>query len=243
MKDVVVGNKVLTDVKSNRYEEVYALGHRDPIAKTTFLQIHTQHQSTPLEMTGDHMLSVNGRFAKASAVQVGDTLQGGEGVPTKVTKIGSVSRHDGVYAPLTSSGTLLVDNVLASAYVSLQEKGNEYPMFANGLPVPISQQFGIHMLLSPYRMLCMGLKLDSYCHSKTENGISSYVHAGIQLAKYADTLSLSMQLVLLTLAVVLIVPMYVLETAFGARFAPLALFLGVLGIGWFNKRRMESKKK
>jgi len=242
MKDVVIGEKVLTNVKTNQYEDVYAFGHWHPTAKATFLQIHTQNQITPLEITEDHMLQVNGGFVKASSVQVGDTLMDGQEIPIKVTKIRSVTRNDGVYAPLTPSGTLLVDNVVVSAYVSLQEKGNEYPVFANGLPVPISQQVGIHMGLSPYRVLCVGLNMNGLCHHMNAEGISSYVSVGIELAKYADNWSQGTQLVLFVLAVALVVPIFVLEILFGARYAPLVAFVLFVAMMRVKKRRLGASK-
>ena len=241
MNDLAVGDHVLTDGKSNTFEQVYAFGHWDPSAKASFLQI--QHQSGALELTEDHMLQVNGRFLKASSVKVGDTLQGEQGAPTSVTKIRHVTRKDGVFAPLTPSGGIVVDNVLASSYISLQHKGDEYPVFGNGVAVPISQQMGIHMVLSPYRLLCTGLKMDGFCHRRTKDGVSSYVDWGIQLAKFADNLSFGSQLVLLAFALVLILPFFALEALFGARYAPLLAFVAVVGLQWMRKNQWGSSKQ
>ena len=197
-------------------------------------------------MTADHLLQVNGRFVKAESVQEGDTVQVGgstNGPTTKITKTRSVTREDGVYAPLTPSGTIVVDNLVASTYISLQQDGNEYPKLANGIQVPISQQFGIHMLLSPYRMLCMGLHMDGLCHSMNEEGMSSFVDWGIKLAKYADTLNVGLQLVLLVVALVLIVPAFVLETIFGARYSPLVVFIGVAALQKWKQRSWDAPKR
>lgn len=251
MKDLLVGDKVLTNAaaQTTRYEPVYAFGHWDPTAKATFLQIH-HHKSyndnaLPLEVTADHLLQVNGKFEKASSVQVGDTLQDAEGVSTKVVKIQSVTRKDGVYAPLTPSGTLIVDTVLASSYVSLQKGGNEYPKLANGVTLPIlTQQMGIHMALSPYRMLCMGVALGGLCHSKTEDGISTLLETGIQLAKYADTLSLGMQLALLVVALAFVGPFYLVETLFGARYGPMVVCgIIILARKWWRQQQQQHHKQ
>jgi len=242
MKDLAVGDLVRTE--ANKFEEVYAFGHQHSTVKATFLQIHTVAQPNPLEVTQDHMLQINGKFSKSSSVKVGDTLQTGEGAPTKVIKVHSVTRHDGVYAPLTPSGRLLVDNVVVSAYVSLQDQGNEYPVFANGRVVPITQQDGIHMLLSPYRMICMGIPLNAFCHSRNDQGISTYVDWGIQLAHYANALNLAMQFSLLTLAVALFVPLYFVECLFGPHYAPLVVFAGIVAVHHiWKKRRQEASQK
>ena len=71
------------------------------------------------------------------------------------------------------------------------------------------------MFLSPYRMLCMGLKIDSLCHAKNDDGIGYFASWSMQLAKSADTLSLGMQFVLLVVALFAIIPLYALEAVFG----------------------------
>ena len=240
MKDVAVGEKVLTDAKNQKYEEIYSFAHRDPNKKATFLRMHTNDPTItrPIEITADHMLQVNGRFVKASAVEKGDELMGMQGVPATVTKVEQIARNDGVYAPLTKSGVLFVDNIFVSAYASLPQLGDEYPAFRqSGLRLPISQQTGIQMMLSPYRMLCIGfLKVDGLCHSKNEEGISFFVGWGAQLAEYADTMNVGELFILLVFLVVLIAPIYILECIFGARYAPFIIFLaGTIAIRWWTR--------
>ena len=54
-------------------------------------------------------------------VGVGDKLLMGAGGVIKVTKIATVNRQ-GAFAPFTESGTIVVSDILASSYVSLQEE-------------------------------------------------------------------------------------------------------------------------
>ena len=51
----------------------------------------------------------------ASTVRVGDHLVSGRSGPTKVTSVTS-RLETGVYSPLVATGTLLVDDLLASCY-------------------------------------------------------------------------------------------------------------------------------
>jgi hypothetical protein len=59
---------------------------------------------------------ISGTASKAGDVTVGDVLIGSDGVDRVISSIEQVSKPDGFFAPLTSSGTIMVNNVLASTY-------------------------------------------------------------------------------------------------------------------------------
>merc|ERR1712176_74063 len=93
------------------YEQVYAFGHRVPERYTEFVQIHTTNTgSPPLEMTGEHLVFVDGKTnpVRADSIKVGDILlKAAEDKNAVVEKIELVTRN-GIYNPLTSSGTIQV---------------------------------------------------------------------------------------------------------------------------------------
>ena len=71
----------------------------------------------------------------ASRIQVGDLLMSSPG-SAKVTKVGSVQRQ-GLWAPATESGSIVVNGVVASNYISasklvvaLQEQGANSAMIS-----------------------------------------------------------------------------------------------------------------
>jgi hypothetical protein len=76
-------------------------------------QLRLNFFNCSLEISRDHMLLVRGKYVPASAVQVGDELESASGNVMIVEAINTVVRT-GVYAPLTSSGTIIVSNIKAS---------------------------------------------------------------------------------------------------------------------------------
>ncbi|XP_013190159.2 indian hedgehog protein [Amyelois transitella] len=104
------------------YSEVLAFMDRDPNGTRHFLQI-TAENGVSITTTPSHLLllaSADGyRESFASDVQIGDVLlTRGPGVvmrPSKVIKKRILWKR-GVYAPLTRSGTIIVDDALASCY-------------------------------------------------------------------------------------------------------------------------------
>jgi hypothetical protein len=114
MKDLQVGDQVMT--KSGSFQPVYAMDHVDRNKPTNFIQIFTHGKMDPLEITSNHMLFVAtaAKPVPASHVKVGDTVLGIHG-PTKVTKLSHVQRN-GFYNALTASGTIVVNDIVASTY-------------------------------------------------------------------------------------------------------------------------------
>lgn len=104
-----------------RFEPVITFIHRQPEVMQGFLQITTKKNNI-LKITEDHLLFVE-RTGKATAipvreVKVGDALyvRAGHTVETDaVLSIGKVYEK-GVYAPVTLSGTILVNDVHTSCY-------------------------------------------------------------------------------------------------------------------------------
>ena len=150
MKDLRIGDYV--EVSGNNFEAIYSFAHYDPTGSSSYLQISTTSAKKPLEMTPNHLLFVHGRgFVPASSVQVGDVLRSGEDtLKVSVTSITTKSAV-GVFAPLTPSGTIVVNDVLASTYVSLQT--DSASLRIGRFPTGLTYQWLEHAFLAPARIV------------------------------------------------------------------------------------------
>ena len=104
-----------------RFEPVITFIHRQPEVMQEFLQITTERNNI-LKITEDHLLFVE-KTGKAKAipardVKVGDTLFVRAVHSAEKDAVLSISKvyDEGVYAPVTLSGTILVNNVHTSCY-------------------------------------------------------------------------------------------------------------------------------
>ena len=229
MKDLRVGDYVLTN--SNKYEEVYAFAHFHPSKPTSFLQIHSENTDRPLEVTGDHLVFLQGKNEPipSQAIKVGDVLQvqrGTSHVGSTVTKITSVERK-GIYAPLTSGGTLLVDGVVVSSYIYLKENKSY-----------ISHQQLAQLAFSPYRMLCKGIS-SKFCETSSynEDGMPYYVQYGLEILRWVLHGNFVKRMVGITVVVLFLGCCQLAEGIFGA-YAPLVAFL----FATFGASKLKTKK-
>jgi hypothetical protein len=166
-------------------------------------------------MTAEHLLFVAGSSSpvRADAVKVGDVLQGEQ--PAVVKKIAKVARK-GIYAPLTLGGTVVVDGVVASSYVALNDKSEESFMSHHNMA---------HIGLSPYRLVCSGIsaKLCSESFSNAD-GMPYFVQFGLDLLSWALGLNAVVKAFALTIILGVTGAFFAAETLFGASTAPLAIF-------------------
>jgi len=245
MKNVCVGDKVLTKYG---YEPVYGFAHRDETSVSGFLVIYsTVSKSNPLMITSEHLLMVNDTFVPAERIRKGDVLQSSLILESPVTHIESVTMPAGLYAPLTPSGTLLVNGVHVSSYVSLQKNAPASFVLGNGVPT-LSQHKLAHMLMSPIRIICIGEIFPRLCSNEyidVETGYPPYVAFGFQLVAYFDRQVLYLQCVLFILFMVLIGPLFAIESVLGAANVPRALMwlLGIVALWkWSQRRCLEDQK-
>jgi len=176
MDQLKIGDKVLTTEGS--YAKVYSFAHMERNAKTEFLQIHSSTIEAPLEITPSHMLYVSktahapATVVPAGAVQVGDYLRAAATAePAPVTAIRTVVRQ-GAYAPLTESGTIVVQGVVASNYVALPKVFQEHLSFG-------VQHKMEHVAMSPYRLHC-SMKAGG-CEDEMYNEKTGYSNAVMML--------------------------------------------------------------
>jgi hypothetical protein len=136
MDELQVGDEVLTvsETATGGYESAYSpvrwFIHRLPEVTTAFVNVVTTTKS--LSMTPDHLVPViacdavanflpsaimaHSRPARlATAGECLLTVVDGQVVAEEITKVERESR-EGIYAPVTTQGNLVVNNVLASCY-------------------------------------------------------------------------------------------------------------------------------
>lgn len=219
MKDLQVGDRVLT--AGNTYQPIYSFGHYNPVRTAEFRQVHTK--DSVIEMTAEHLVFLKDQAhpVRADSVRVGDELLGHEGNTQTITDIRTIQRR-GLYTPFTPDGTIVVDGIVASSYVSLQA-GNSFLEMKGGLQLPLSMHDYIHMGMSPMRMVCLGV-YPHYCHSLNEEGIPPYVALSIDVTNWVNEQHGLVQALLLAAFLLVYVPLVVIEAIFGSSNALLAIF-------------------
>jgi hypothetical protein len=177
MKDLTVGDRVLTS--SAQYQTVYLMDHYHPYKPTWYVQIYTGlKDEKPLELSPHHMVFVHNHSTPRPAVeiQIGDRMLSLHGL-VSVSKIEYVVR-EGLYNFLTEDGTMVVDGIVTSTYAAL---GGKTYIEVGGWQL-ISYQSLYHILLKPYRQLCMlQLNLGQGQPSDREDEYDSFVLLGKQL--------------------------------------------------------------
>jgi len=174
MKDLQVGDSILVD--DGRYERIYSFGHLDRTRKASFLKLETT--SSTIEISANHLLFVEGETnaIPAGQVKIGDNLIHVRGDKSMVTSIENVQRI-GLYAPFTPSGNLIVNNLLASNFVALDES----QMTVEIMGIHFNWHWLAHKFEFPHRLVCHYL---SYCTSESYNeaGISNWVSASHKMS-------------------------------------------------------------
>mmetsp|Transcript_16882 Transcript_16882/g.24983 ORF Transcript_16882/g.24983 Transcript_16882/m.24983 type:complete len:574 (-) Transcript_16882:97-1818(-) len=180
MNELKIGDMVQTG--GGKFSRIYSFGHYAPNSKSEYLQLHVENRNIPLEITKDHMVFVETRgTVPAFAVSVGDSLLVADSNVAKVKKITTVNRV-GAFAPFTESGTIVVNGVLASSYVSLQE--DESGSLVVGGTKILSMHWLAHALQAPHRLICH--LSTSFCDNETytKEGISHWVHGPLIFSKW-----------------------------------------------------------
>lgn len=232
MKDLKVGDKVLTDPKDNtKYQSIYAFAHRvtDTDVETDFLQLETRASDKQvLEITVDHLLYVQGHAnpIRAGTIQVGDQLVYNDGndkpVFVPVTNITRIQRQ-GIFAPLTLDGSILVNGIKTSVYASpAHPNATEYVEFTGGFSSGISQHTLSHILFSPMRMICLGVVAPEVCAAATDNelGVPLYVTLILKIATWAQDSTLVVQMLVMAVVLFICGSSYAIELLVGPYLAP-----------------------
>lgn len=202
MKDLKLGDQVLVvDGRHNKpvYEPVYSFGHRNTEITAEFLRL----EPSGLELSENHMVFVRGRGAiPAALVKLGDVLEGSFHEAAVVVEAIFAVQQKGAYAPFTSSGTIVVNGIKASTYVSFQGSerfvlgsGSSFPW--RGWKTPITYQWLARSFEAPHRTLCrFVLDCSSESYSAQE-GFSVWVYRPLQATNVLLNQGLVMQLVIM----------------------------------------------
>jgi hypothetical protein len=217
MDDIKVGDYVRAN--KDDFSRVYSLAHLDHDVEADFLQIFAEGLEKPLEITADHMLYASaGKHVRAGEVSVGDMISQG-----KVSEIKSVKRN-GVYAPITQSGDIVVSGFRASSYSALLDN------------VPFDQHVLSHFFFAPHRLMC------SFDFKMCENeghtdGYTNWAHWAIKLVVKSNEFVAPVQVLLTVLALPFLSAFYGLEQMI---LAPLTS-LAVIGYMLYRKNQKASK--
>jgi len=176
-----------------KYEQVYSFGHYDPNIKGKFYQLNNK-----LELTANHMVYIQGKgFIPASAVQLGDTLVSPNEKNQIVHSIRSNVSRKGVYAPFTTSGTIIVNNILSSAYIALPKINNKSRDDNDSISLmssavlqlgswstPFTFQWLSHSYMTPHRIWCHFLGLPDPTMEGNGEGVSLFSGLSMQIIQW-----------------------------------------------------------
>ena len=168
ISQIKIGDKVL--VHGGSYSQVYSFGHRNARESADFLQIHSKSTYNPIEISSDHLLLLGGKhWVPAADLRVGDMLTKGDGSSTVISRIGQVTRQ-GVFAPFTVSGSIVVNDVVASNYVTFQR--SEYLRIGK-FETPFTFHWLGHIFETAHRLACHVVACEEETY--TDSGISHWV--------------------------------------------------------------------
>jgi hypothetical protein len=210
---VRIGDKVLVS-GNNKYEEIYSFGHRNTAASVQFVQISSNDtDAPPIEISSDHLiLRDNTHWVPAGNVRIGDVLTKGDGSPVAVTQVRYVMRK-GIVAPFTKSGSIVVNNIVASNYITLQ--GSEYLIVVGGIETPLSFHWLAHTFQSGHRLACDVMTTWCDKESYTDAGISHWVYmphmVGTMLLQQTKPTMVVTSCVVIPLILVVFGTLYVVE--------------------------------
>ena len=180
MAALEIGDHVL--VSGNKYEPVYSFGHRDATSSAEYLEIHSDGTNDPLKISHDHMILSGGEhWVPAATLRVGDTLTKGDGGVVVVTKILQDVTQKGIFAPFTTSGSIVVNDIVASNFIAFQ--GSEYLQIGD-FATPFTFQWLSHSFESGHHLACSSGFVDCDQETYTDSGVSHWADTPHQVARW-----------------------------------------------------------
>jgi hypothetical protein len=241
MKDLEVHDKVYTGWNTKTgapvYQSIYSFGHLDSASEFEYLRLfHDQIIMTsadddddqPIELSAAHLIFL----AETSHPVRADTLQVGDRLVLKknecdqyvtIRKIESIVR-EGAYLPLTLDGTIVVNNIAASAYVSIHHNA---PSVIGLITPNLSEQSLFHMWMAPYRMVCMGVSAKLCQDDYNQEGIIYWLAFGQGLAEIWEEQCYLVQIVGVALVMFVLGICVGAEMIFGSQLGALGVVLTV----------------
>jgi hypothetical protein len=204
METLQLGDLVRTGISEESYEPVYSFGHLSVSQRSNFLQVTTERSA--LRLTHDHMVFEKSRGAvPASTLQIDDVLFHVSGSEDPITAIQTVKER-GAYAPFTPSGKIVVNDILASSFVALQEKDLE--LFG----LKLSHHWLGHAMQFPQRLLCYHTTTFCPTEQYDSEGVALSVRRPLQLATWLLQQTGFWRLFLISLVALAAITMTILET-------------------------------
>jgi len=216
MDAIKVGDYVRTG--NDNFSRVFSLAHLDDEFEADFLQLYAEGLEKPLEITGMHMLFASGKPIRADEVNVGDMLG-----KNKVSEIKPVKRN-GVYAPITESGDIVVSGIHSSSYYAFLDR------------VPFNQHVMSHFFFAPHRLMC-SFDFDLCKNEGHTNGYTNWAYWAIQIMEKANEFIAPVQCILAALALPFLSAAYGFEQMLMAPFTTLA----IVGYTVYKKKQNTSK--
>lgn len=233
VKQLQIGDKV--HVGKNHYEPIYSFGHYNQEIEGAFLKIKTS-ASAPLLVSADHMVQVPSRgFVPASTLEQGDKLVDGSSGDELIIQSIRTIQAQGFFAPFTSSGKIVVNGILASSFVAMDEKDTANLSIIAGLE--LSHQWLAHTFEFPHRLMCHYLTQCSK-ESYTVDGISTWVATPLKITQWVLEQNTMVRSSLLAVGVTVLALFAALETLF---LYPV-LALGAAAVGVCYRRRQSQAK-
>eukprot|EP00545_Synedropsis_sp_CCMP1620_P011268 CAMPEP_0119008264 /NCGR_PEP_ID=MMETSP1176-20130426/3575_1 /TAXON_ID=265551 /ORGANISM="Synedropsis recta cf, Strain CCMP1620" /LENGTH=665 /DNA_ID=CAMNT_0006960567 /DNA_START=37 /DNA_END=2034 /DNA_ORIENTATION=+ len=178
IQHILLGDRVRT--RNGKFSKVYSFGHYDLEVKAEYLEITVEGGGAPLSISSDHMLFVGGKATPASTIIVGGAIDGVNGSTMAVTKI-THTTATGAFAPFTMDGTIVVNDMVASSYISLQSDATH--LMVGGVQTILGMHYLSHLSQAPHRVVCE--VIPSFCQEETYiNGISVWVAGSLDSAKW-----------------------------------------------------------
>lgn len=120
-----INDRVL--VADGTFEPIIDFLHLHPNVPAVFLRISTRNSTKPLFISAEHLIFLfnqNQQSVLAHQLRSGDRIQrratDGSIQSDEISEIHSVMRN-GYFAPLTPSGTIVVDDVVVSTYATVKD--------------------------------------------------------------------------------------------------------------------------
>jgi Hint module/Trypsin len=162
MEQLQIGDMV--QVAGGNFEAVYSFCKKNADTIVDYLHIYTADLNKPLVISPNHLVYVVVVSSKGSApptavegrtVRVGDSLVMADGTLTKVVQLAQGDKR-GFYAPYTSSGTIIVNQLQASVYASTVTGPLSSPgRTTSSSPIRLFQQQDLYWLSQAHhRLLC-----------------------------------------------------------------------------------------
>ena len=232
-----VGDLVMVN-GNGKFQRVYGFAHESDSAVTKFLQVYVKDADVALEMTPSHLAYIVGKPepVPASSLKVGDYLDNIVDGEKEIVKIESITRNDGLYAPLTMDGTIVVNDMVMSTYALPQclltttsnddgdEEGDVLRLHFAGFSPEVTHE-RIHLFLSPLRVFCEAFPSTKTCQEQDDStGLNQFLLRLREGFSFLSGQNIAIQLSVMVLAVLVIIFAIIVEQMMTVFSLILALF-------------------